>query len=71
METELGEQLHGKDRCAACQSHDEECWVYSKKGSQQVSRPGDACARCGLVARAGGCSLSKRRKRQQPPSPPT
>lgn len=71
METELGEQLHGKDRCTACQSHNEECWVYSEKGSQQVSRPGDACTRCRLVARTGGCSLSKRRKRQPPPSPPT
>jgi hypothetical protein len=37
-----------------------------------VSRPGDSCARCRLRARAGGCSLSKRRqlKRDSLPPPP-
>lgn len=63
METELGEQLFGDNRCTACQFNKQECWVYSTEGAQQISRPGDSCARCRLSARAGGCSLSKRRKR--------
>jgi len=71
METELGERLQGDRRCTACQERDEECWVYSEKGAQQVSRPGSTCARCRVVARAGGCSLSTRRpnRRRSPPSP--
>jgi hypothetical protein len=70
METELGEERVGDERCTACQRLDEECWVYSRKGSQQVSRPGDTCARCRLSARAGGCSLSKRVQGRRDPSPP-
>ncbi|KAL3424704.1 hypothetical protein PVAG01_03985 [Phlyctema vagabunda] len=61
METELGEQVLGRQRCAACQRLNQECWRYSDKGAQQISRPGDACARCRLASRPGGCSLSKRR----------
>jgi len=48
METELGEELLGVERCAACQEQDQKCWVYSRKGAQQVSRPGSTCARCRL-----------------------
>jgi hypothetical protein len=70
METELGEQLLGDRRCAACQQRDEECWVYSLKGAQQVSRPGDTCARCRLAARPRGCSLSKRKPARRDRSPP-
>jgi hypothetical protein len=71
METELGERLQGDRRCAVCQERDEECWVYSEKGAQQVSRPGSTCARCRVAARAGGCSLSTRRpsRRRSPPPP--
>lgn len=73
METELGEQLFDKQRCIACQTNDEECWIYSARGSQQVSRPGDACARCRHTARKGGCSLAKRRssnkRRRSSPDP--
>ena len=71
METELGVELVGSKRCTACQALGKECWVYSKKGTQQVSRPGDTCARYQVAARSGGCSLLKRkRKDPKDPSPP-
>ncbi len=64
-------ELVGGEQCTACQASGNECWVYSKKGAQQVSRPGDTCARCRVAARSGGCSLSKRkRKDPKDPSPP-
>jgi hypothetical protein len=71
METELGERLQGDRRCTVCRERDEECWVYSEKGAQQVSRPGSTCTRCRVAARAGGCSLSTRRpmRRRSPPPP--
>lgn len=71
METELGEQFLGEERCSACQANGKECWVYSREGAQQVKRPGDTCARCRFAARSGGCSLSKRRCRRDwsPPAP--
>ncbi len=69
METELGEMLVGRNRCTACQEADQECWVYSKMGSQQVSRPGDSCARCRVAARPGGCSHSKRKRKSPKDSP--
>jgi hypothetical protein len=34
MEIELGEELLGDARCAACRARDEECWVYSEKGAR-------------------------------------
>ena len=70
METELGQQLLGDKRCSACRANGQECWVYSPKGAQQVRRPGDTCARCRVAARAGGCSLSKRRRRDRSPPAP-
>jgi hypothetical protein len=69
METELGEKVD--ERCSACASRDEECWKYSAKGAQQVSRPGDSCARCRVTARTGGCSLSTRKRRRDEPDPPS
>lgn len=39
-----------------------ECWSYSVKGARQILRPGTTCARCRVVGREGGCSISKRRK---------
>ncbi|PIG79426.1 hypothetical protein AARAC_010755 [Aspergillus arachidicola] len=62
METELGEQRLGDARRARCKTNNQECWIYSKEGAAQVSRPGDACTRCRVIAQMGGCSLSKRRK---------
>ena len=73
METELGEQLHGEDRCLACEEGGWECWAYSRVGAQQVHKPGDTCARCRVRARPGGCSISKRAKpkpRRVLPAPP-
>ncbi|KAK5002497.1 hypothetical protein LTR28_011341 [Elasticomyces elasticus] len=63
METELGEELLGDRRCQACKDLGQECWVYSAEGARQVARPGDTCARCRVAARAGGCSYSKRKRK--------
>jgi hypothetical protein len=41
METELGQQFLGEERCSASQANGKECWVYSREGAQQVKRPGD------------------------------
>lgn len=46
METELGEELTGNDRCNNCQKHDWECWVYTERGAKQILGPGVRCARC-------------------------
>lgn len=62
METELGQQLKGDERCSTCRARDQEYWVYSKKGAQQVSRPGDTCARCCVTAQSGGCSWSTQKR---------
>jgi len=34
IETELGVELVGSKRYAACQALGNKCWVYSKKGAQ-------------------------------------
>ena len=71
IETELGVELVDSKQYATCQALGDECQVYSKKGAQQVSRPGDTYARCQAAARSGGCSLLKRkRKDPKDPSPP-
>ncbi|KAL0255099.1 hypothetical protein SLS55_009628 [Diplodia seriata] len=62
MELELGEQKLGDARCDSCRARGFECWVYSREGAAQVSKPGDACARCRVRTQKGGCSLSKRKK---------
>lgn len=48
METTLGKQLFGDDRCARCIKWDDECWVYSDqvRQLQYGSNVGKACARC-------------------------
>ncbi|KAE8150225.1 hypothetical protein BDV25DRAFT_154843 [Aspergillus avenaceus] len=60
METELGQQLYGDNRCRRCKESDHECWVYADAARQQISRPGSACTRCRWSPAAGGCSLSTR-----------
>ncbi|CRG92912.1 hypothetical protein PISL3812_09990 [Talaromyces islandicus] len=71
METELGVQLFGKDRCTGCQHANRECWIYSEKGRQQVKNPGSACTRCRVDPATPGCSLSNRRPaRKRSPGPP-
>lgn len=42
METELGKQVLGDERCTGCIANDRECWIYSRVGAAQVSFPGDA-----------------------------
>lgn len=76
METELGEQKLGTERCQYCQANDEECWLYTSRGLTQITNPGQACARCRITPRTGGCSLSTRgpwttRNPALPPMPPT
>ncbi|CRG92850.1 hypothetical protein PISL3812_09921 [Talaromyces islandicus] len=71
METELGVQLFGEDRCTGCQQSNRECWIYSEKGRQQVKNPGSACTRCRVDPATPGCSLSNRRPaRKRSPGPP-
>jgi hypothetical protein len=59
METDLGEKKEGEEKCEECQGRSQECWVYSEMGTQQISRPGDQCARCREVKHRK-CSLSAR-----------
>ena len=71
METELGKQFCGEARCTACSARGMECWIYSKKGSQQVAFPGDSCVRCRWASYERGYSLSKRKKCMKITEPPT
>lgn len=73
METELGEQRFGANRCTRCQIEDLECWTYSQRAVHQVSNPGSACTRCRTDPKTTGCSLSKRTRKKRwtrPPTPP-
>ncbi|KAE8154845.1 hypothetical protein BDV25DRAFT_147091 [Aspergillus avenaceus] len=60
METDLGQQLHGDNRCSLCVEKGVECWVYSDIGAKQIKFPGSTCARCRLLKHRKGCSLSTR-----------
>jgi hypothetical protein len=60
METTLGEQLTGDNRCAHCVANDFECWRYSKEGLDQVFGPVSDCARCMSNPTGGGCSVATR-----------
>jgi hypothetical protein len=71
METDLGEQRFGADRCQRCQEEDLECWNYSQRAVLQVSNPGSACTRCRTEPRNTGCSLSRRRPKKRKTRPPT
>ncbi|KAF2502627.1 hypothetical protein BU16DRAFT_532968 [Lophium mytilinum] len=57
METELGEQFLGDDKCTQCKRRGFECWAYSKEALGQVNRGGVACARC-RHSPISRCSLS-------------
>lgn len=59
MESELGEQRIGDQRCQACQDNDHECWVYSQAARGQVKHMTPTCARCRHVLRF--CSFSTRK----------
>jgi hypothetical protein len=71
METELGERLQGDRRYTIYRERNKEYWIYSEKGAQQVSRPGNTYTRCRMAARTSGCNLSTRRpiRRRSPPPP--
>ena len=43
METVLGEELVDSKWYTTCQALNQKCWVYSKRGTQQVSKLGDTC----------------------------
>jgi hypothetical protein len=68
METELGEKKLGEDICEKCTERNEECWMYTIEGAQQISRPGSVCARCRVSFRE--CSVSTYpNRRASPPHP--
>ncbi|QDS74199.1 hypothetical protein FKW77_002185 [Venturia effusa] len=46
METELGEQLVGTNRCNNCKRHNRQCYIYSEAGRTQIMHPGVRCAAC-------------------------
>lgn len=48
METDLGKQLLGNDRCARCIESNDQCWVYSRRieKTQIGAKFGQSCARC-------------------------
>ena len=70
IETELGTILPEDKACDYCRDLHQECWVYTKEGARQIINHGDACARCRVTARRGGCSISKRKKTQKSPEFP-
>ncbi|KAF2024853.1 hypothetical protein EK21DRAFT_117369 [Setomelanomma holmii] len=62
METTLGEQRLGDQRCEHCQEDDLQCWVYTREAMKMVSRASTTCARCRFTPRKGGCSFSTRKQ---------
>ena len=69
MKTEFKKKL--AKRYTAYISRDEKYWKYSKKGAQQINRPGDSCARYRVRARANGCNLFTRKRRRDKPDSPS
>jgi hypothetical protein len=59
METTLGEQRFGKDRCSKCEAQGYECWIYSDRGRAEVGKANVICARC-RISNNGSCSFSAR-----------
>lgn len=60
METALGEQRHGNNRCTKCIENNEECWVYVPGAHNRVPYAATpTCARCRWGPR--GCSFTRRR----------
>lgn len=70
METDLGKQLFGEDRCSACRQREQECWVYVDDAATQINYACGSCARC--RAGRGRCSKSKRvsKLESKPPTKP-
>ena len=59
METTLGMEHHGDDRCQACIELDIPCVRYIEGASHQILHCGSACAWCRFHVVSGGCSKSK------------
>jgi hypothetical protein len=71
METDLGVQFFGEERCTRCIEAGHQCWVYTDKGRGQIKNPGSACARCRANPHPTiGCSLARRRPKQKFPRDP-
>lgn len=66
METEVGEMLPKGYGCTYCLDNDLECWIYSRRGRKQVKFSSEACARCRVRPKNGGCSLSIRDNKRPP-----
>ena len=62
METTLGEQRIGDQRCEHCRGNDTECWAYTGLAMGMVKYASTTCARCREVAVKGGCSFSRRKQ---------
>lgn len=71
METDLGVQFFGEERCTRCIEAGHQCWVYTDKGRGQIKNPGSACARCRANPHPTiRCSLARRRPKQKFPRDP-
>lgn len=68
METTLGMEHHGDDRCQTCINLDIPCVRYIEGAELQISRTGSACAWCRFQNHSGngGCSkVDQRQKRKR------
>lgn len=66
METDIGMQLFGDQRCTRCQLLDQECWIYNPEYIQRVKYAGTNCARCRAIPVHYGCSHAKRKRNGEP-----
>lgn len=65
METTLGMEHHGNDRCQACIARDIPCVRYIENARLQIRNCGSACAWCRFHVAAGGCSKVAVRQNRQ------
>jgi hypothetical protein len=65
METTLGEQRIGDQRCEHCKANNTECWVYTGLAMGMVKYASPTYTRCREVAVKGGCSFSKHKQASQ------
>lgn len=63
MESTLGEQRLGDQRCQQCQEGDTECWAYHPDAFKQVRYASTTCARCRHAPH--GCSFSTRQQKRK------
>ncbi|KAF2671798.1 hypothetical protein BT63DRAFT_422312 [Microthyrium microscopicum] len=60
METELGEERIGDDRCNCCLDKDRRCWVYTERAKREIANPGERCVECRLKVKGTACSFITR-----------